>query len=259
MGYTHYWDQKRSLSWEEWQVAMGDVAAILKLAMERGIRFEVDDGGASPMDDRRINLNGFGPDAHETFEITRARNTKKRHQWDERPSGDFCKTARKPYDIAVCALLCYFSSITETHHVTSDGDGSEWLDALDFAREALPHLSNRLDIPMGVMQADRWCRPWANMFTDQFDFNFCVDGRAYITEAKGSGVYCFPSHEEAKEFYARNKDVLEAWGMFDEKRRKSLRTKQNALFRKMLAVAVTHGRAIPPPAYVRPERARIAA
>jgi hypothetical protein len=44
--------------------------------------------------------------------------------------------------------------------VGSDGHGKDFLDGLAEARRALPRYANILDIPMGILQDDRWCVPW---------------------------------------------------------------------------------------------------
>lgn len=64
--------------------------------------------------------------SHETFNI----------QWF--PSGgsakDFCKTARKPYDLLVCVSLLAFNHAIDNPDVfsfSSDGDNADWEDAKD--------------------------------------------------------------------------------------------------------------------------------
>lgn len=63
---------------------------------------------------------------HETFDI----------KWY--PSGgevnDFCKTARKPYDLLVCVSLLAFKKTFDNPDVftiSSDGDNSDWVVAKD--------------------------------------------------------------------------------------------------------------------------------
>ena len=82
-----------------------------------------------------------------------------------------------------------------SHHLSSDGHGRDWLDGLAVARRALPRYANILDIPMGILEDDRWCPPWPHLFTNQYDFRFCVDGKAYVRHLKTSASYCFPDHK----------------------------------------------------------------
>jgi hypothetical protein len=47
---------------------------------------------------------------------------------------DFCKTARKPYDILVCFSILAFKHAFNDYkvfHFSSDGDNSDWEDAKD--------------------------------------------------------------------------------------------------------------------------------
>lgn len=65
--------------------------------------------------------------SHETFGIQ-----------VQKPMRDFCKTARKPYDILVCyALLCFDHVFDDTFvfSYSSDGDNYDWKAAYRFARE----------------------------------------------------------------------------------------------------------------------------
>jgi hypothetical protein len=143
--------------------------------------------------------------------------------------------------------------VAESHVVSSDGSGAGFLIGLELARKALPRYANVLDIPLGVMEDDRWCGPYAHLFTEAYDFRFCVDGKAYIIRHKTGETYCFPNHREAAEWAQKYNDILNATGWFDERRRKSLKREQEALFRRLLERGRVYGRASDkPPAYVRP-------
>jgi hypothetical protein len=220
MGYTHYWNQARDFTRAEWADVRADLAAILKHAQhEHGIALGngAGDGGSSPeVSDDKVWFNGIGDDAHETMCINRVRPAKE--SWQSKRGNDFCKTARKPYDVAVVAVLCYLSTITrrddpatgepivgsEAFTVSSDGDGAEFLDGLELARRALPSKANMLDIPMDVMRADRWCMPWVNVKDrTKYQVHFCVDGRGYVLRGKES--YCFETHKALAQFLERTK------------------------------------------------------
>ena len=81
---------------------------------------KIDDQEGNPpvADDKTIFFNGAGfPDAdHETFELT-----KKKTEFC------FCKTARKPYDLAVqaCMLIAWYHA-PNTIRISSDGYPEEW-------------------------------------------------------------------------------------------------------------------------------------
>lgn len=264
MGYTHYPQQLRDLTDDEWQEASEDIRTILAyVENEQGVPLRGWDGTGRPeFNATRIAFNGAGENEHETFNVYRQARD---NEW-----GMSCKTARKPYDIAVTAILCYLCSITETHDATSDGYGRDFLAGLELARQALPRYANRLDLPMGVMKSDRWCAPWFQGHSDRYEVHCCVDGYAYIVDEKTGKSYRFYSHFEAAQWAASHIEkpitvhsrwfgskkeggasIFNAYGSFDEKRNNALRLAQNRACKAMIDLA-EGDRAIPPPAYVRP-------
>lgn len=78
-----------------------------------------------------IRFNGWKDEGHETFLVTRERPDPP--SWDpaSKESFDFCKTARKPYDLAVCLVLLSMSRhAPRSVRVGSDGDWEmEWTEA----------------------------------------------------------------------------------------------------------------------------------
>jgi hypothetical protein len=151
MGYTHYWTQTRDFTHEEWAQIRDDMEALLKDVQHvQGIPLanRAGDPGTSPeITDEKIWFNGVGGDSHETFCLNRVRPPKE--EWEDRRGWAFCKTACKPYDLAVTAALCYLATVPgpASHTVSSDGKGRDFLDGLAEARLALPRYANILDIP----------------------------------------------------------------------------------------------------------------
>lgn len=218
MGYTHYWTQVRDFTCEEWRQIGADVMPILNdVQHAQGVPLGDGEGnpGTQPVFTAdHILFNGVGDDSHETFVLYRRRPAKE--PWQRRRGGDFCKTARKPYDLAVTAMLCYLATVpgnTELFErpafsVHSDGHGSEWLAGLAAARRALPRYANILDIPRDILKADRWCMPWVH--TEQasgYAVNFCVDGKGYVWQRKSDTWCCFPSHVALAAFLDRTRQV----------------------------------------------------
>ena len=116
MGYTHYWTQTRDFTRDEWVQIREDFEALLKDVQHvQGIPLANGDGRTRhvPRDlgQAKIFFNGAGDDAHETFCLYRVRPPKE--SWQSRRGGDFCKTARKPYDLAVTAALCYLATVPD--------------------------------------------------------------------------------------------------------------------------------------------------
>lgn len=278
MGYTHYFTQRRDIgrrAWEQHGDESGiaaDLAAIIRHAENvQGVALRGPSGetpGAPTVGDEEIAFNGAGEDAHESFHVRRIRAPLEPWQTPDRRGWDFCKTARKPYDVAVTACLCYLATVAETHTVSSDGSGRDWLAGLELARQALPRYANRLDIPRGILEDDRWCPPFPSLYCARYEFNFCVDGRAYIM-GPGGKSYRFHSHHEAaawaatwteRQIYVESSfgrrwegdaPLFSPSGAFNDKRNKALGRQQSAALRQMLERA-TGDRATPPPALVRP-------
>ena len=246
MGYTHYWEQTRSFTHDEWEETSKDLKGILAYVEHQfGVPLANAMGkpGTRPkIDQDNIVFNGLGDDSHETFAVNRQRQK----AWiSARPGADFCKTAREPYDVAVTACLCYLASVSETHTVTSDGRGNDFVLGLDTARKAVPAKANVLDIPVDIMREDRWTGPWVRWY-DDYKVRFSVDGYAYVEQTKDDSWYRFSSLAAACEFLTKTKearfrsgggtpfgpygniepDIWNAAGVFDEKRHKRLAAAQ---------------------------------
>src|SRR6266404_3345601 len=131
MGYTHYWNQSRDFTREECSQIRDDFEALLKDVQHvQGIPLAdgMGDLGTSPeITDKKIWFSGAGDDSQETFVVDRVRRPKQAHHGHR--GWDFCKTARKPYDLAATPALCYLASVTDpvSHSVNSDGHGRDFL------------------------------------------------------------------------------------------------------------------------------------
>jgi len=250
MGYTHYWHQRGDFSAVRWAEVTDDIRTILTFVEhEQGIPLAngASDGGTHPeFAATYIAFNGLGDDGHETLAIDRTRTDG--GSW-------ICKTARKPYDLAVTAVLAYLSSVAETHYVTSDGHGAEWLAGVEAVRQALPQYGNTVDIPRGVMENDRWVGPWIHNRSTRYQFRFCIDGKAYIIRAKDGLAYVFPNHKDAAAWALPHNDLLNPMGSFTKQRWTNIASGQTRLFKAKFEQGQMFqpermGR---PPLYVRPD------
>jgi hypothetical protein len=110
MGYTHYWTLENGIEQENWNKFLEGARKVIETAKEAGIALEDNSAGAA------IYFNGVGEDAHETFSIT-----------SEDVGFDFCKTAFKPYDAVVTAILIHAKNVFgDDIKVKSDGNWVDW-------------------------------------------------------------------------------------------------------------------------------------
>ena len=268
MGYTHYFKQLRDLTKPEWSVVVEDVKAILKDVQHvQGIPLAdaCGEGGTQPIITADcIRFNGLGEGGYETFEIYRIRP--QLESWDSKDQRgcDWTKTDRRLYDLAVTAVLSYLSTglhwalenaSAPLFTASSDGSGSDWLAGVALAQRVIPRLSNHIDIPMGVMQEDRWAyigfHP--HLHVDGYTLAPCIDGHAYIIRHKDNAAYRFDTHDHYREFCAKHKDIVCSTGSFDAKRIAKLKRAQTRLFNQSIGCAESVGRNKQPPLYARPK------
>jgi hypothetical protein len=122
MGYSHYFTLKKPIPPADWAKIKTIAGKILAKAAADGIQIEDESDGTD------VTFNGVGKDAHETFYL------------DPNHLGFyFCKTANKPYDVVVTAILAAIHTETkgEFYDIRSDGDAKDWLDGIALADEAL--------------------------------------------------------------------------------------------------------------------------
>lgn len=112
MGYTHYFPHHHTAD-KVWRKIKADCEKVISNLPE-DIKI-VDESS-----DHNVWFNGFEDEGHETFVLYRAGSD----------GFEFCKTARKPYDLAVTAcLLVYKHHSPDTIKVSSDGDAEDWVEA----------------------------------------------------------------------------------------------------------------------------------
>ena len=97
MGYTNYWTQTRSFTNDEWKKVKDEYEWLKEMA--EGIIIDESKNN----DEIIFNGNSIGNLDNETFYINKK---------NDLPSFNFCKTARKPYDLAVWHLLYFIKHET---------------------------------------------------------------------------------------------------------------------------------------------------
>lgn len=141
MGYTHYWKNNIEVSDEIWKEFTDKLTQLID-ASDIHVCEEYNTPHLPPVvvaDNRvrrsQVRLNGALEKGHETFFLA---------PW---PQQEFCKTARKPYDLIVTCALCLAADMFPDFQVESDGTHDEWEPATAFARSV---LGEYVGIPKGV-------------------------------------------------------------------------------------------------------------
>lgn len=137
MGYTHYWDNGRALTADE---AIGIEVDIRSVLQATNVPVAGADGTGSVAfgdgDSMIVSLNGIeeGDACHETF------------YFPGDAGFNFCKTAYKPYDEVVTAILIIAADRAPgAFEISSDGAGEDWAPGLKLATRA---LGRKLNLPI---------------------------------------------------------------------------------------------------------------
>ena len=138
MGYTHYWtiqDITKPLMTSE--IAQ-DIQSII-LASE--VPIGDGDGGRDSqplLEHDLVQLNGIGDESHESLCYPPNFKWNQGFRPPESHGFAFCKTARKPYDVVVCAaLLAIKHHLGDNVEINSDGKfDNEWQPAYRLYRRA---------------------------------------------------------------------------------------------------------------------------
>ncbi|KAF3176025.1 hypothetical protein TWF225_009169 [Orbilia oligospora] len=126
MGYTHYW--RGLISSKTSHLLLKDITHLLTTTT---IKIRGPLGTGQPLiTPQSISLNGEAEDqdSHESLRIP----------INEAIPFQFCKTARKPYDDVVCAVLlrCLYYNPYPAFEVSSDGSWEEWTAGRELYRKA---------------------------------------------------------------------------------------------------------------------------
>lgn len=138
MGYTHYWngiDMNRYKP-RAWEGVARDVVALVDAGKSQ---FELEFEDPKP---GWVRLNGNSAKGldHESFWISLDPNVLAAGGFE------FCKTAQKPYDVVVTAVLAVMAEVGL--NVSSDGDADDWKPGLAFAADV---LKRPVALPPGIV------------------------------------------------------------------------------------------------------------
>lgn len=138
MGYTHYWRMSTDLDLGAYRRGLLNAARIVQASpIPLG---DLAGGGDGPeINERMISFNGLGEDAHETCQLLMdPHGDEHAYYAADGRLFEFTKTARKPYDVVVTAVLAAIAhERPRGFTVYSDGGRDEWADGLALARRIL--------------------------------------------------------------------------------------------------------------------------
>jgi hypothetical protein len=125
VGYTSYWKMTEPVKLAPLQKKM--IQEVLK--ENKALLFGADGTGKPVFNDKEILLNGNAKtdEDHETFGV----------EFGIKKDFDFCKTARKPYDLAVCKILLVLT-LSKGFNISSDGTNQNDADETYLGDESWP-------------------------------------------------------------------------------------------------------------------------
>lgn len=143
MGYTHYWTFKKTKQKSQevekvYQTAIKECNKVILYYQKNAESWERLSGYSAHCKNGQyggINFNGKGKYAHENFYLREHFN----QNFDNFGKGfNFCKTARKYYDIVVIACLSILKyRLKDNIDISSDGFYNEWIDGVNLAQKVI--------------------------------------------------------------------------------------------------------------------------
>ena len=133
MGYTHYWEETKDISVEDWGKITKTLKRMIDIKTAEGIDFCDGSGELFAMpeiNDTYFSLNGADELAHESFYVQRTGSD----------AFEFCKTAMKPYDVIVVATLTIIDDLGYTT-LSSDGDEDDLEEGIEFGRKIFKEVN----------------------------------------------------------------------------------------------------------------------
>ena len=136
MGYTHYYRTSQKVSTAKWNKLTEATNKILD--GQSILQQEFNNPVAPVVNDKEIRFNGIEDDGHETFLLMKTNSHSDWADKSEKLVFNFCKTARKPYDEYVTAILLVAIDILgDDIQVSSDGYIDEWKEGVELVKAKL--------------------------------------------------------------------------------------------------------------------------
>lgn len=143
MGYTHYWYRISLIPTDTFTKIIEDWTKVFDLGEFRPILANGNGHLTPQIDSEKVIFNGIAnkkDEAHETMYFPRELKEDDMRQSRDGLYFEFCKTAQKPYDIAVTTFLIIAKKHLGKHiKVSSDGTNAEWREAKILVQKALKY------------------------------------------------------------------------------------------------------------------------
>jgi hypothetical protein len=152
MGYTHYWTFRKPAGIpaaeleKNYQQAVKDCVKVIKEYQKNALgsdRLSGYSAHTKPGQYGGVNVNGKQDNAHEPFTLPEHFSDNFKLYVNDGSAGmsgafNFCKTARKPYDMVVVACLSILKyRLGDAVDVSSDGTIEDWSEGVLWARVCL--------------------------------------------------------------------------------------------------------------------------
>ena len=143
MGYTHYAYRAQIFDGARYDKFITDFKTVLPF-FAKYLSIDKTDNQCLEVTDQKLWFNGIGEESHETFAFRRVEDkdssTGYGRENTNTPYFMFCKTAQKDYDIAACcALIIAKKHFEDDIVVSSDGDISDWKEAIELCEDELEY------------------------------------------------------------------------------------------------------------------------
>ena len=172
MGYTHYWRMQDRISKSNWKKIKHDFLLINNVKEWKNNILTTVGNDKFTVTDDKILFNGIKENGHEWFVLDRKLNAEQLAYQDrlygmgdffnkpkvseqiesryidveEHTNFFFCKTARKPYDTCVVALLAIMKKhLGKKIKISSDGNINDWSEGLALCKEILGYNKFEFD------------------------------------------------------------------------------------------------------------------
>ncbi|APO48551.1 hypothetical protein BS614_31025 (plasmid) [Paenibacillus xylanexedens] len=148
MGYTHYWYRKQIIDKAIFELIKSDFQKLIPALSAAGVGLANGRGEGDPIiTDQKLTFNGRGAESYETFAFPQVLTLA---AWEQPNDGgyyfQFCKTAERPYDLAVMAFLIVAKyHMQHAIRVKSDGNVDDWAAARELCRDHLNMYGVELD------------------------------------------------------------------------------------------------------------------